>query len=48
MKHPNPLHPTNAEELATIAQQAGAEVLRGVLRYPSESGGWQLCLSNEK
>jgi hypothetical protein len=35
-------HPANAEELATIAQEIGAEVLRGGLRYPSESGGWQL------
>lgn len=36
------LHPANAEELATIAQETGAEVLKGALRYPSESGGWQL------
>ena len=42
MKHPNSLHPANAEELTTIAQETGAEVLRGALRYPSESGGWQL------
>jgi hypothetical protein len=42
MKHPKPLHPANAEELAAIARETGAEVLRGALRYPSESGGWQL------
>ncbi len=42
MKHPKSLHPANAEELAAIAQETGADVLRGVLRYPSESGGWQL------
>ena len=24
------------------AQETGAEVLRGDLRYPSRSGGWQL------
>lgn len=36
------LHPANAEELANIAQETGAEVLRGALRYPSETGGWQL------
>jgi hypothetical protein len=42
MKHPEPLHPANAEELATIAQETGAELLRGELCYPSESGGWQL------
>lgn len=36
------LHPANAEEIAGIAAEAGAEVLRGPLRYPSESGGWQL------
>jgi len=42
MKHPKHLHPATAQELATIAQETGAEVLRGALRYPSESGGWQL------
>ena len=36
------LHPNNAEELADIAEETGAEVLRGALRYPSYSGGWQL------
>jgi hypothetical protein len=25
-----------------MAEEVGAEVLRGPLRYPSESGGWQL------
>ena len=34
------LHPTNAEEIANIAGETGAEVLRGPLRYPSETGGW--------
>ena len=29
------LHPANAEE-------TGGEVFRGALRYPSDSGGWQL------
>lgn len=42
MQHPNFLHPTNAEKLATIAEEIGAEALRGPLRYPSETGGWQL------
>jgi hypothetical protein len=42
MKHPKTLHPANVEELATIAQETGAGVLRGALRYPSESGDWQL------
>ena len=36
------LHPANAEELANIAAETGADVLRGDLRYPSDSGGWQL------
>jgi hypothetical protein len=36
------LHPPNAEEVANIAEETGAEVLRGPLRYPSETGGWQL------
>ena len=36
------LHPANAEEVANIAKETGAEVLRGPLRYPSETGGWQL------
>ena len=31
-----------ASQLATIAREAGAEVLEGNLRYPSSSGGWQL------
>jgi len=36
------LHPANAEALATIATETGAEVLRGALHYPGESGNWQL------
>ena len=35
-------HPANAEELAAIATETGADVLRGALRYPNKSGGWQL------
>ena len=35
-------HPANAEELANIGKETGAEVIRGPLRYPSETGGWQL------
>ena len=42
MEEPNVLHPANAEELANIAEEIGAEALRGALRYPSDSGGWQL------
>ena len=42
MEHPDFLHPANTQELANIAKETGAEVLRGPLRYPSESGGWQL------
>jgi hypothetical protein len=42
MEYPEFLHPANAEELVSIAEETGAEVLRGALRYPSESGGWQL------
>jgi hypothetical protein len=38
----NVLHPSNVNELSSIARETGAEVLRGPLRYPSESGGWQL------
>ena len=41
-EHPEPVHPANAEELANIAEETGADVLRGPLRYPSYSGGWQL------
>jgi len=39
-------HPANAEELANIAEETDAEMLRGTLRYPSYRGGWQLgdCL----
>ena len=32
----------NANELANIAREAGAEVLTGALRYPSETSSWQL------
>jgi len=31
-------NPSNAEELAVIAQEIGAEVIRGPVRYPSEMG----------
>ena len=33
--------PNNAQELANIARETGADVLQGELRYPSDSGGWQ-------
>jgi len=32
----------NATELAYIAREIGADVLSGIVRYPSETGGWQL------
>lgn len=32
----------NAYELETIAREIGAIALKGYLRYPSETGGWQL------
>ena len=34
--------PANSRELALIAEEIGAVVIDGVLRYPSETGGWQL------
>ena len=34
--------PSNASELKQIAAEIGADVLEGDLRYPSETGGWQL------
>jgi len=34
--------PGNIQELAAIAREIGADVLSGALRYPSDSGGWQL------
>jgi hypothetical protein len=37
-----PIDPANASELATIAPEVGAEVLEGNLRYPPETGNWQL------
>jgi len=40
--NPDPLRPAHPEELANIADETGAEVLRGSLRYPSYSGGSQL------
>lgn len=42
MEYSEFLHPANAEEIANIAEETGAEVLRGALRYPSETGSWQL------
>jgi hypothetical protein len=38
----NYLHPSNVNELSTIATETGAEVLHGPLRYPSGTGGWQV------
>ena len=32
----------NASELANLAREVGATVLSGHLRYPSETGSWQL------
>src|SRR5450759_303733 len=34
--------PANANELAEIAGEVGADILKGDLSYPSETGGWQL------
>ena len=31
-EHPKSVHPANAEELANIAEETGAEALRGKLR----------------
>ena len=36
------LHPANAEAIAEFAEETGAEVPRGALSYPSDSGNWQL------
>jgi len=36
------IDPGNAEELAAIAGELGADVLSGTLRDPSDTGGWQL------
>ena len=32
--------PANAHELAAIAGEIGADVISGVLPYPSDTGGW--------
>jgi len=37
-----PVDPANARQLVQIASEVGADVLTGDLRYPSETGGWQL------
>lgn len=34
--------PNNSQELVTIAGEIGADVLTGTLRYPSDTGSWQL------
>jgi hypothetical protein len=31
-EHPDLIHPANAEEVANVAREVGAEVLRGPLR----------------
>ncbi len=36
-----PIDPANANELATTAREVSAEVVRGNLRYPSDTGSWQ-------
>ncbi len=36
------IHLANASELARLGAETGAEVLRGPLTYPSETGGLQL------
>ena len=42
MDQVEPLHPANVEAIAEFAEETGAEVLCGALRYPSDSGGWQV------
>lgn len=42
MTNPDLIHPANVDELAQIGAEVGAEVLRGPLTYPSETGGLQL------
>jgi hypothetical protein len=41
-EQPDFIHPANVEEVASVAREVGAEVLRGPLTYPSETGGLQL------
>jgi hypothetical protein len=36
------IDPANACQLAAVAHEVGADVLEGALRYPSDTGGWQL------
>ncbi|TET49988.1 MAG: hypothetical protein E3J64_08775 [Anaerolineales bacterium] len=42
MSTPSFVPPASAEELGRIAAETGAEVFRAPLRYPSDTGGWQL------
>lgn len=37
-----PVDSANARELVSIAEEVGAVVVDGALRYPSETGGWQV------
>jgi hypothetical protein len=41
-EQPDFIHPANVEEVTNVAREVGAEVLRGPLTYPSETGGLQL------
>jgi hypothetical protein len=34
--------PADAQELSNIAREISAGILQGDLRYPSDTGGWQL------
>jgi hypothetical protein len=34
--------PANAREVVSISQEVGAVVVDGPLRFPSETGGWQV------
>jgi hypothetical protein len=36
------IDPANGRELAQIAQEVGAVAIDGALRYPSETGSWQI------
>ena len=36
------VNPANLQELVNIAEEVGALVIDGALRYPSETGSWQL------
>ena len=40
------MHPDNVDEIQVFAEEAGAQAVRGILRYPAEHGGFSVGRKN--